>query len=39
MAYKVLSVIPEVHLFVLLLEVNTYAMFILIPGTIKTVST
>ncbi len=39
MAYKVLSVIPEVHLFALLLEGNTYDMFIWVVGTLKTVST
>jgi hypothetical protein len=39
MAYGVLSVIPEVRLFVFLFEKNTDAMFIWVPGTLKTVST
>jgi hypothetical protein len=39
MAYGVLSVIPGVRLFALLLERNADYIFILVPGTLKTVST
>ena len=37
MAYGMVSAIPEVHLFVLLSEGNTYPMFIRVPDTPRTV--
>ena len=37
MAYSLVSAIPEVHLFALLSEGNTYAVFIRVPDTPRTV--